>query len=527
MSMFRFCSRKKVVLLMWLVLASGFAMGQGVIPRPNAVVNHEGVFTGENELTVFSSNDAFRSLIPGFAESAQRLAGLSVVENKKAAVRLVHNPKITNTQGYRLTIGPKEITVEASTGQGCFYGLQSLLQLFVFSDTPGEIACAQIDDEPRFGWRGFMLDESRHFFGVEEVKRLLDQMALQKLNVFHWHLTDEPGWRIEIKKYPLLTEVGGIGNQSNRQAPAQFYTQDEIREIVAYAAARFIEVIPEIDMPGHATAAVKAYPEYSGGGSERHPDFTFNPGNMATYAFLTDILREVTTLFPSQYIHIGGDEVSFGNQQWPTLPGVKRLMEEQGLTNLVEVEHWFLQQMTDSVAALGKKVIGWDEVVSSGIDANKALTMWWRHDKPEILLQALEKDFPVILCPRIPLYFDFVQIEEHTSGRKWGGRFAPVESVYRFPSEEFLPVSTLANPKVLGIQANLWTETIATASRLEFMTFPRIAALAEAAWTNDVAKDYNDFQQRIQKMFQVYQKEQIEYFDHISGKDAEIKGPQK
>ncbi|MFV0593757.1 MAG: beta-N-acetylhexosaminidase [Draconibacterium sp.] len=512
----------KTAVVIWMTIISVSAFGQSIIPQPNIVNHKEGVFRFSGELSVSSRDKIFQKLIPGFILSAQKFAELSIVEKKKAAIRLVRNSEIKGSEEYQLTIDEKKITIEASTENGCFYGLQSLLQLLVFSDNTHEIKCVQITDEPRLGWRGFMLDESRHFFGTNEVKKLLDQMALLKLNKFHWHLTDEPGWRIEIKSYPLLTQIGGVGNYSDPDAPAQFYTQNEIKEIVAYAAERFIEIIPEIDMPGHATAAVKAYPEYSGGGSEKHPDFTFNPGNPETYTFLTNILREVTTLFPSEYIHIGGDEVSYGNQQWPELPGVKKLMKENELSNLNEVEHHFILQMADSVSALGKKLIGWDELVSSGVNNRETLVMWWRHDKPGVLQQALEKDFKVVLCPRIPLYFDFVQDENHKSGRKWGGKFAPVKSVYDFPSSAFLPASAIANTNVMGIQANLWTETIASQSRLEFMIFPRICALAEAAWTIDRAKDYNNFETRLKMMFPLYRNENIEYFDHISGEGKEI-----
>ncbi|MCK3685590.1 beta-N-acetylhexosaminidase [Maribellus sp. YY47] len=519
---------KRIVLTFFLsVFMIAFAFGQIIIPQPNKVEELTGTFRYEKGLSINAGDKSFELLIPGFVEAARRFAGVSVTEKRKADIQLVYNSRVENQEGYRLSVEPQKITVEASSGQGCFYGLQSLLQLILFADNKGEIKCLQMEDEPRYSWRGLMLDESRHFFGKTEVEKLLDQMALLKLNKFHWHLTDEPGWRIEIRKYPLLTQIGGLGNYSDPKAPARYYTQDEIKEILAYAAERFIEIIPEIDMPGHATAAVKAYPEYSGGGSEKHPDFTFNPGNEATYSFLTDILREVSTLFPSDYIHIGGDEVSYGNQQWPSLPGVKKIMNENGLEDLVQVEHYFLRRMSDSIQSLGNKMLGWDEVVSSGINSNRSLVMWWRHDKPEVLQNALNNDFQVVLCPRIPLYFDFVQDEKHISGRKWGGKFAPLESVYRFPSDDFLPAAAITDKRVLGIQANLWTETIDDSERLEFMTFPRISAFAESGWTRENSKNYEDFQQRISKLLAFYKKEQITVFDFTSPNSKEITGPVK
>ncbi len=371
-----------------------------------------------------------------------------------------------------------------------------------------------------------MLDESRHFFGVAEVKKILDLMALHKLNKFHWHLTDSPGWRIEIKQYPLLTSIGAKGNNSDPEAEAQFYTQKQISEIIRYAADRFIEVIPEIDMPGHATVAVRAYPEFSGGGSKKYPDFTFHPGKEGTYQFLTNVLKEVGDLFPSKYIHIGGDEVSFGNQQWTGFPEVQQLMKRENFKDLVAVEHHFLRRMADSIQKMGKTMIGWDEVVAANLTTHP-LVMWWRHDQPKMLELALRNGYEVILCPRIPLYFDFVQLESHKSGRKWAGKYAPLESVYDFPSDKFTGGVSISTPLVKGIQANLWTETMHTTNRLEFMTFPRLSALAEAAWTNQEVKNFDSFKKRMSSVNGIFQKSDVDYFDATNpDKAKEIVGPE-
>ncbi len=261
------------------------------------------------------------------------------------------------------------------------------------------VPCWRIQDQPAMGWRGFMLDESRHFFGKQTVKLLLDEMALYKLNRFHWHLTDEPGWRIEIKQYPRLATVGGIGNRTDTLAPAAYYTQEDVKEIIAYAAVRGITVIPEIDMPGHATAANKAYPEFSGGGTAKYPEFTFNPGKEGTYQYLTNILREVNDLFPAHMIHIGGDEVSFGSASWNTDPYVQSLMKKEKLNTLVDVEHYFLRRMTDSVIAMRSKLLGWDEVSAAGLPVNETVVFWWRQEKPGQLKIALDKGYKVVLCP--------------------------------------------------------------------------------------------------------------------------------
>ncbi len=369
-----------------------------------------------------------------------------------------------------------------------------------------------IEDEPRFGWRGVMLDESRHFFGTEKIKQLLDVMSMHKLNVFHWHLTDDPGWRIEIKKYPNLALIGGQGNDINSDGPVEYYTQDEIREIVKYAADRYIEVIPEIDMPGHARAANRAYPEFSGGGSKSHPEFTFNPGKAETYAYLMDILREITTLFPSKYIHLGGDEVHFGNENWKTDTDVKRLMKQEKLKDLKAVETYFVHRMADSIKALDKIVIGWDEIVDHNLAPENSLVMWWRHDKTDKLKAAVNQNYEVVLCPRIPLYFDFDQDESHQYGRKWRDGYASLELVYDFPPDTLAQFTN--NSKLIkGIQANIWTERIHDINRLDYMTYPRLSALSEAAWTNNKNKNFDDFNRRLKPMLSWLDKLNIDYYN--------------
>lgn len=512
-----------------LLLFTGLSQAQQIIPNPSHYEAAAGQLSVPAKPNIGSTDAEFAGLIPGYRQSARNLFGIKIREKKqKPFILLVRNREIKGEEAYRMTISAGGIKVEAGHAQGCFYGLQSTLQLLNEARGKGSLQHAVINDQPRFAWRGIMLDESRFFFGKEEVKQILDFMALHKLNKFHWHLTDAPGWRIEIREFPLLTTVGGIGNHVDPDAPAKYYTQAEITEIVRYAEERYIEVIPEIDMPGHATAAVKAYPEYSGGGSERYPEFTFNPGKDATYSFLTKILREVAGLFPSQYIHIGGDEVHFGNEQWSKLPDVLRLMDQHKLENLVDVEHYFLHRMADSIKTIGKTVFGWDEVVTAGLSNDNTAVMWWRHDKPELLKVSLEKNYQVVLCPRIPLYFDFVQHESHSHGRKWTGNYAPIEKVYRFPAMDLTGGIPADNPLVMGIQANVWTETIHTPERLQFMLYPRLSALAEAAWTSDERKDFEDFSSRLEIMMQLYHKKGIRFYDYRkSGSDPEVHGPVK
>jgi hexosaminidase len=487
--------RAASILLLGLLFGASNA-GARIVPRPLSETPGQGVFA-PGDAPRIAAEDLARTAAEHLA-GALRAHGWSsadVARDGGASIRLAVDPTLRELgpEGYRLDIAPTGLLLRAAAPAGLFYGVQTIRQMrpAAGGGSPAALPCVSIEDRPRFSWRGAMLDESRHFFGKEEVRRLLDVMALYKLNRFHWHLTDEPAWRIEIRKYPKLTAAGARGSFSDTNAPAQFYTQDEIREIVAYAAERHIEVIPEIDMPGHATAANRAYPEFSGGGSAKHPDFTFHPGREATYRYLEDILREVAPLFPAPWLHFGGDEVSFGWERWKDDPEVKALMEREGLASLNDAEHYFNRRMARVIGGLGKTVVGWDEIVNAGLDPKRSVVMWWRHDKKGQLDKALEAGFPVVLCPRRPLYFDFVQHDSHKVGRRWGG-FNPWEDVYAFPDRPAV-LSADRAALVLGLQANLWTETVRTPRRMHFMFYPRLVAMAEAAWTSADRKDAADF----------------------------------
>jgi hexosaminidase len=426
---------------------------------------------------------------------------------------------------YTLSVGDGGASVVAAGATGLFHGAVSLLQLAAAarSTTGASLAIAAVDiaDQPRFGWRGLMLDESRHFFGKAAVIELLDSMAYLKLNRFHWHLTDEPGWRIEIKAYPRLTGIGAQGCWSDPAAAPAFYTQDDIRELVAYAAARHIMVIPEIDMPGHASAACRAYPELSGGGD----GFTFNPGSETTYRFLEQVLTEVAALFPAPYLHLGGDEVHFGNKGWTADPAIMRFAKDHGLADAPGLERYFIKRMSAVVARLGKTTLGWDEVGASVPDAT---VMWWHHEQPKLLDRLLESGHAVVLCPRHPCYFDFVQHASHQAGRRWDG-FNDVGRVYDFPEPALnghLPADPA--PGILGIEACLWTERIQDRARLGFMLYPRIAALAEACWTPAEAKDKAGFMQRLPGFLRELERRRIPYFDPLDpAKTPEPPGPVK
>lgn len=416
-----------------------------------------------------------------------------------------------NAEGYTLEVKADTILLQSSSEPGLFHAKEVLLQLARFGK--GKIRCCRIQDAPRYQWRGFMLDESRHFFGKEKVKQYLDIMASLRLNVFHWHLTDEPGWRIEIKKYPRLTKEGATGNWHDPKAAPAFYTQEDIKEIVAYAAERHIMVIPEFDMPGHATAVCRAYPEYSGGGEGRWEHFTFHPCRESTYQFISDVMDEIVQLFPSPYIHIGGDEVHYGNQSWFTDPEIQQFIQEKKLVDEKGLEHYFIRRASEIVASKGKTMIGWDEIVDAGVSPGKAVVMWWRHDKENQLVKALEQGYRVILTPRRPMYADFIQFGSHKVGRQWNG-YNTIENLYNFPA----PIHHLTEKyedQILGMQMSLWTERVADEKRLDFMTFPRLIALAEAAWTLEKRKECSLFMQRLPFFLRYLDTLNIYYFNPL------------
>lgn len=498
-----------LITLLTLVSCSGeYSSRVDVIPHPAHVEVSEKIC----EITGLKGISADPGLESEALLLQDALAGVGVDLNLSESGRLVLklDRSLPCPEAYTMTVTSRKVVIAGASPAGVFYGMQTLLQQM----RAGGVRCGYISDSPRFAWRGYMLDEARHFSGTERVKQLLDMMAYYKLNRFHWHLTDGQGWRIEIKKYPKLALVGGEGCHSDPDTPAVYYTQDEIRDIVEYASARHIEIVPEIDMPGHATAATKAYPEYNGGGTEQFPDFTFNVGKEETYAFLTDILREVSGLFPGTHIHIGGDEVFYGSEAWKKDPYVQAMMKREGLSTIKQAEGYFINRMVDSVKVLGKRVIGWDDMLDFDLDKEAVDMMWWRHDRPQTLRKCIDLEFKTVLCPRKPLYFDFIQHENHKWGRIWDG-FCPLEDVYAFPETWFGEWGVTAEDfsDVLGIQANSWTELMHTEERVEFMTYPRICALAESAWTLPEIKDYDNFLMRLEKEYALFDELDIYCFD--------------
>lgn len=490
-----------------------------IVPLPGNCRAVKAVFSLNGQTSIVQSSDDLRPLTAYLQREILQHTGMSLMVQQQADVPVIKlelsgKRDEAASERYSIKMDARGIKIVSGDKEGIFRGLVSLMQLIRSGDKKdGSVAvsCWNIEDAPAYGWRGLMLDESRHFFGKEKVKSILDWMGFYKLNRFHWHLTDQPGWRIEIKKYPRLALAGGIGNHSDPYAPASYYTQADITEIVTYAAERFITVIPEIDMPGHATAANNAYPEFSGGGSEKYPQFTFNPGKAGTYTYLSEILKEVNVLFPSGMVHIGGDEVHFGNQHWNDDADVQRLMKDNKLADLKAVEHYFIRRMADSLTAMNSKVLAWDEITNAELPVDKTIVFWWRHDKPEELRKALDKGYQTVICPRLPLYFDFVQDSAHVIGRKWNGAYNSLEDVYSYSPEGLASAS--ARKQIKGVQGNLWTEYVSTVQNLDFLLFPRICALAEMAWCGPGKKNYPLFQNRVKKQLELFRQAGLYYYD--------------
>ena len=420
-------------------------------------------------------------------------------------------------EGYELSVSPDGVVVRAGTAAGIFYGTQSLLQLLppeIFSSKPAEgvawtIPCVEISDSPRFPWRGFMLDVSRHFFSKDEVKAVLDWMALYKLNTFHWHLTDDQGWRIQIDKYPKLTEVGawreGIGFDLDPKSSTAYdhlgryggyYTKADIREVVAYAAARHITVVPEIEMPGHSSAAITAYPEFACETKKNSLPATgadyngvYCAGNDKTFAFLGDVLSEVAELFPGKFIHIGGDEVP--KSRWENCARCQSRVQTEGLKSGHELQSDFIRRIEKIVNSCGKRLIGWSEIREGGLAPRAALMDWIGGGA-----ESAASGHDVVMAPTTHGYLDYRQSEDPAVEPLATGGYLPLSKVYEFdPVPENLAAEF--HSRVLGGQANLWTERVPNLHQAGYRMFPRLGALAEAVWSPKGSRDWSGFEARV------------------------------
>ena len=481
--------------------------GIDVIPMPRSVEYHSGNFTISPETKFYTnlsaeSRQALTDYLEGTSLGSVPFAE-SATGNNGRELNLCDSSIVTGNEAYRIEIDKKGIRLSASTETGIFYGLQTLLQLLNNSDNK-TLPALTINDSPRFPYRGLHLDVSRHFFDKEFVKKQLDAMAYFKMNRLHWHLTDGAGWRIEIKKYPRLTSfaawrpfdklndwwVGGrtFCEQDDPRAVGGYYTQDDIREVVAYAAERHITIIPEIEMPGHSEEVLATYPELSCSGKP-YVNADFCIGTEKTFEFLENVLLEVIDLFPSEYIHIGGDEAS--KSSWKTCPRCQKRMADEHLNSVDELQSYMIHRIEKFLNDHGRKIIGWDEIIEGGLSPT-ATVMSWRGEEGGI--KAVKAGNQAIMTPGKYCYLDAFQDAPNTQPIAIGG-YLTLEKVYSFePVPDSL--STKEAELILGVQGNVWTEHIPTPEHYEYMIYPRILALAEIGWSPSEVKKWDNFHTR-------------------------------
>ncbi len=477
-----------------------------VIPRPAQVERLDGRFVLTPDTTIVADERNRRNA----AYLRDLLAPPTGFPLPIRTERPVQSPAImlvTGTEGgpegYSLTVSPQQATISAAQAAGVFYGIQTVRQLLPVEierrdpvhGVEWSMPCVAVRDAPRFRWRGYMLDEGRHFHGAETVRRALDLMALQKLNVFHWHLTEDQGWRIEIKRYPRLTEVGSVRRGTARSLfggcddtpHSGFYTQAEIRSVVAYAAERHITVVPEIEMPGHSLAALASYPELSctGGPFEVACRFgimrdVYCAGKEATFEFLQNVLDEVMDMFPAPYIHIGGDEVPKG--RWKKCPACRLRIKQEGLANASQLQGYFTNRISAYLARHGRRAVGWNQILGEGLD-ERAVVQYWIGGRKR-LIAALRRGREAIISPYLETYLD------HSYALTSLGK------AYRF-EPLFSELDASAARNVIGLEAPLWSEFVPDRARLDYQTYPRLSAYAETGWSRREDKDVADFYRRL------------------------------
>ena len=501
-----------------------------VIPKPAHLQLNAGSFQFSKNTQFVVADATQKEITSILTDKFKKVSGwnleVSTQAPKKDFIQFVVNEKLED-EAYKLDVNSDRVIIISKGNAGFLYGMETLRQLLPVSiessnlvtNTKWIIPNVSINDQPRYKYRGLMLDVSRHFFKMDYVKKTIDRMAMLKMNVLHFHLVDDQGWRIEIKKYPKLTEVGAWRvdqedkHWDGRYTPAAdekgtyggFYTQEELKELVAYAATKNIEVIPEIEMPAHVSSAIAAYPELScherpigvpSGGVWPITDI-YCAGKENTFQFLENVLTEVMDIFPSKYIHVGGDEATKTN--WKACPHCNKRMKVEGLKNAEELQSYFIKRMERFINSKGKKLIGWDEILEGGI-APEATVMSWRGVAGGI--EAAKQGHDVIMTPGSHCYFDHYQGPQNEEPLAWGG-YTPLSKVYTF--DPVVDTMTPAEAKhVLGGQANLWSEQIKTEAHSEYMIFPRLAALSETLWSPKESRNWEDFSTRIEKMFKRY-----------------------
>ena len=514
----------------------------GIIPQPASVEIYEGTFNAAG--AAFEADALCETVLNAISTFENNLVAASGAASGTSGSKFVFKAdQSLGEEEYTIEVSAKKAVVKASGLNGFVYALESIKQLLpaeIYTGAPSAatcwcLPCLKIQDEPRFGYRGMHLDVSRHFFDANEVKKYIDIMAIHKLNVLHWHLTDDQGWRLEIKKYPQLTEHGAIrkqtiighgrdrkGYDNTPYGEGFYYTQDQVKEIIDYAAAKGIEIIPEIDLPGHMLAALACFPElgctggpYDVWGRWGIADDVLCVGKEETMKFLEDVLAEVADLFPSEYVHIGGDECP--KVRWETCPHCQAKIAELGLKDddKHKAEHYLQSYVTNRMeqflSTKGKKIIGWDEILEGEIAPN-ATVMSWRG--VEGGLEAVRMGHDAIMVPYTHLYLDYYQSKDTANEPLAIGGYVPVELVYSFePFTEDMTDEEKSH--ILGIQANLWTEYIPTDAQLEYMLLPRLSALSEIQWCEPENKDYERFLGNMESMRKIYDILGYNYAKHI------------
>ena len=530
-----------------LFISSLSAKEISIIPLPAKMELKSGEFTLEAKTKVYiaDKNGAFEKVYKRWESKFENSTQIELQQTrnvKRAAVAIIQNLKL-KAEAYHLSVKAEGIRIEASDAAGLYYALLSLEQLSCVELLAGvkvknwdrSFPCVEIEDTPRFGWRGFMLDEGRHFYGKDEVKKIIDAMARYKINRFHWHLTEDQGWRIEIKNYPKLTDVGAWREsrvlaygevKPDGKRYGGFYTQEDIKEVVAYAKERFIEIIPEIDIPGHSQAAVASYPEFLACDPEKkHEGWLWqgistdviNVANPKAVEFAKDVIDELTELFPFGYIHLGGDECPVN--KWQKNRECQELLHKIGSENYRDLQIHFYKQLKDHIAQKPadkqRKLIFWNEVLHGNtkpLGEDITIMAWIGAD--QAALSAAKRGMNTILTPQIPYNKNRRQSKLETEPRSQGWGTETVEAVYNYIPMKGAETTELQN-RYMGVQANFWTEWVEEASIVQYLMFPRLAAVAEAGWTPQEKRKYEDFLQRLQAESEYYRLKGLNYGKHV------------
>lgn len=510
-----------------------------VVPKPLEInTTQQASFLLKSGVTVYypTGNEKMQRNAEFLASYVKAQTGIELQvqagEGGKGGIVLQLGLANDNPEAYQLKVDANQVVISSPSEAGVFYGIQTLRKAVdVAEGSNVELPAVEINDQPRFGYRGMMLDVGRHFFSMDEIKTYIDMMALHNINRFHWHLSEDQGWRIEIKKYPKLTEIGSmrketvIGHNSGKydgKPYGGFYTQEQAKEIVAYAAERYITVIPEIDLPGHMQAALAAYPELgcTGGPYEVWTqwgvsDNVLCAGNDQTIQFIKDVLAEIVEIFPSEYIHVGGDECP--KVKWSTCPKCQARIKALGLksdnkhTKEERLQSYVIHEAEEFLNSKGRKMIGWDETLEGGLAPN-ATVMSWRGEAGGI--EAAKQHHDVVMTPNTYLYFDYYQSKDTETEPMAIGGYLPIERVYSY---EPMPKSLSPEEQkyIVGVQANLWTEYIPDFKQVQYMVLPRMAALSESQWCAPEKKNYEAFLQRVSRLVNIYAKNGWNYATHI------------